>query len=227
MRGRMVERMLRIWLVIATLSLGLGACGGDADAPKAPGAADETPRAEAAIVTADDPPAPGSDEQAATAAAPPVVDCAAHVEPSVKRFNRRRDVIREPFALVTVARDMPRLSRASYRPRAGRLAGVKLPIGLRAGHSATLRVSAVHREHAALLYRDQTRLANRVEDGDEAVNFKPCQADTPAFSGGTVGPITGWAGALIVTGPRCIRLELRVDGERRPDIRLPLGRRCR
>jgi hypothetical protein len=202
--------MPRIWLVMATLALGLGACGGGADASKARGATDAPRR-----------------EQAATAAAPPVVGCATHVEPSLNRFNRRRDVIRGPFALVTLARDMPRLSQASYRPRAGRLAGVKLPIGLGAGHRATLRVSPAQREHAALLYRHQTQRANRVPDGDQAVTFKSCPADTPAFTGGTVGPITGWAGELIVTGPRCVRLELLVDGERRPDIRLPLGRRCR
>lgn len=145
----------------------------------------------------------------------------------MKSFNSRRDVVRGPFALVTVAGDMPRLSRASYRPRAGRLAGVKLPVGLRPGHRATLRVTPAQRGHAALLYRNQTRDASRVRDGDQAVAFEPCPTDAPAFIGGTVGPITGWAGALIVTGPRCIRLEVRVDGDRRPDIRLPLGRRCR
>lgn len=204
--------MVRIWLFVATLSLGLGACGGDADSTKAPGAADEPRRPQVAGA--------------------PVVSCAARAEPSVKEFDRRRDIIRGPFALVTLARDLPRLSRASYRPRGGRLKGVKLPVGLRAGHRATLRVSAAQSKQAALLYRPKTRAANRIQDGDQAVTFNPCQPETPAFStgvasGGTVGPITGWAGSLIVTGPRCVRLELRVDGERQPDIRLPLGRPCR
>jgi len=160
------------------------------------------------------------------ASEPPVVGCAARAEPSVERFDRRRDVIRGAFALVTVERDMPRLSRASYRPRAGWLAGAKLPVGVRAGHKAELRVSAAGRDHAALLYREATRDANRIDDGDVAVVFEPCRADAPAFSGGTVGSITGWAVALIVTGPQCVRLEVWVDGTRRPDILLPLGRRC-
>lgn len=103
---------------------------------------------------------------------------------------------------------------------------MKLPVGLRAGHAARLRVSTAQREQAALVYGRLNRTARRVQDGESAVSFKPCEADAPAFSGGTVGSLTGWAGGLIVTGPRCIRLELLVDGTRRPDIRLPLGRRC-
>lgn len=168
-----------------------------------------------------------SDGGEAAAATPPVVGCAIRAEPSVKRFTRQRDVVRGPFALVTVARDLPRLSQRSYRARDGRLAGVKLPVGLRVGHSATLSVAPNQRAYAALTYREETRDARRIQNGDEAVTFKPCPAETPAFHGGTVGPITGWAGALIIAGPRCVRLQVRVDGQHRPDIKLPLGRRCR
>ena len=168
-----------------------------------------------------------SDGGEAAAAAPPVVGCAMRAERSVKRFARRRDVIRGPFALVTVARDLPRLSQRSYRPRDGRLSGVNLPVGLRVGHSATLGVAPNQRAYAALAYREETRDARRIQNGDEAVAFKPCPADTPAFDGGTVDTITGWAGALIIAGPRCVRLQVRVDGQRRSDIELPLGRRCR
>jgi hypothetical protein len=167
------------------------------------------------------------DGQALAAPEPPVVDCATRAEPSIASFDPERDIVRGPFALVTVARDLPRLSRASYRPRGGRLAGVKLPVGLRDGHTATLSVAPAQRAHVALMYREATRDATSITEGDDAVSFRPCPAATPAFSGGTVGPVTGWAGELMVTGPRCVRLELRVDGERRRNIRLPLGRRCR
>jgi hypothetical protein len=159
-------------------------------------------------------------------AAPPVVGCANRAEPSVERFERQRDVIRGSFALVTVARDLPRLSQASYRRRAGRLAGIKLPVGLRLGHTATLSIAPSQRGHASLTYRPEARVAGRIEDGDNVVAFRSCRADTPAFTGKTVGPTTGWAGALNLTGPRCIRLQVRVDGRRQPDIRLPLGRQC-
>jgi hypothetical protein len=191
--------VLRIRLLAASCVLGLTACGASATA-------------------AEEAPAP----------APPIVDCATHVEPSVEKFDKRRDIVRGALALVTLRRDLRRSEKASFRPVKGRLAGVKLPIGVRADHSATLRVSAGHRRHAALIHRDETRDANRIADGDRAVTFVPCAADVPAFSGeGTVGPITGWAGALIVTGARCVRLGVTVDGKRKPDVRLPLGRRCR
>jgi hypothetical protein len=169
--------------------------------------------------------APISDA-AALGAPVPVIACATRAEPSVARFDPKRDMVRGPFALVTIKRELPRLSGASYRPSAGRLPVVKLPVGLRAGHRATLRVPATQRAHAALIFRHGTRNAKRIQDGDRAVTFSPCPPDTPAFSGATVGRTTGWAGALMVTGPRCIRLKLRVDGRRRPAIRLPLGRPC-
>ena len=156
----------------------------------------------------------------------PVVDCASHVEPSLERFMRGRDTVRGPFALVTSAGTLRRLSGESYRPKRGRDSGAKLPVALRAGHRATLRVSPAQRRHAGLTFTDRTRGAHRVAGADQTVVFEPCAADTPAFSGGVVGPITGWAGAIIVSGPRCIRLQLWVDGERARDIRLPLGRRC-
>ena len=157
-------------------------------------------------------------------AAPPVVDCSMRVEPSPTPFDRRYDIVRGPFALVTLARTMPRLSHASYRPSAGRLKGIKLPVGVRAGHTATLRISPSQRDHAALLYGLQPTPTDdydhSVLHGDEAVTFKACAADT-------AGQVTGWPGSLGVTGSRCIRLQVWTDGARRPDIRLPLGRRCR
>src|SRR4051794_8475922 len=79
---------------------------------------------------------------AVTLGAPvPVIGCATRTEPSVARFDPKRDVVRGPFALVTIKRDLPRLVRAPNRPSAGRLPVVKLPVGLRAGHRATLRVA--------------------------------------------------------------------------------------
>jgi hypothetical protein len=168
-----------------------------------------------------------SNDGEAAAATGPVVGCDDRAEPTVNGFSRKRDVVRGPFALLTVARDLPRLSRASYRPRNGQLATVKLPAGLRAAHRATLRVAPRQRRYAALSYRSATRTAATVQAGDQAVTFIPCTPDTPAFSGGgTVGSTTGWAGNLVVTGPRCLRLQVRVDGRRQPDIALPLGRRC-
>jgi len=154
-------------------------------------------------------------------AAPHVVDCALSAQSGMTQFDEDRDYVRGPFSLVTLARLMPRLSQASYLPRDGRLKGIKLPVGLRAGHTATLRIHPGQRRHAALLYGLQpTYTDHSVLAGDAAVTFKPCAADT-------AGPVTAWAGALNVTGPGCIRLQVLTDGARRRDIRLPLGRPCR
>jgi hypothetical protein len=95
------------------LSFGLLSCGGDGRAPNAPeDAASRTsqPVAAASTVTL-------VDDDDVAEAAPPVVNCVTHVEPSVKRFDPRRDIVRGPFALVTVRSDLNLLSRASYEPR--------------------------------------------------------------------------------------------------------------
>lgn len=102
--------MLRGRLLVATLSLGLAACDGGAEAPQASGAGKD--RRQAAVATAAERRARGSLEQAAKPPTPTLVGCTEHVEPTVERFDRRRDITRGPFALVTVARDIPTLSRA-------------------------------------------------------------------------------------------------------------------
>ncbi len=171
----------------------------------------------------------GSDDPTASdnrAADSPVVGCATHVEPNIKRIDAHGNTIRGPFAVIGTVREVSRRAASTFIARRGALAGAKLPVALRAGHRATLRVSPGQRAHAALLFREQTSRATRIEDGDQAATFVPCAPDAPAFSGGRVGPITGWPGSVIVTGPRCVRLELRVDSSRLPDIRLPMGRSC-
>lgn len=145
----------------------------------------------------------------------------------MREFKPAHDLIREEFALLTLRRNMPQLRRASYRMRAGRLPGVKLPVGLRTGHTATLRVSPQQSDRVSLIYRREAQRARQVRGGDQAVRFRSCPAETPAFSHrGKVGPLTGWAGALRVSGPLCVRLQVQVDGEPREEIRLPLGRPC-
>ncbi|HEV3000929.1 MAG TPA: hypothetical protein VGW75_09350 [Solirubrobacteraceae bacterium] len=135
--------------------------------------------------------------------------------------------MRGPFALISI-RGVERRPASSFEPEDGRLAGTKFPAALRAGHSAVVRIAEPDQAHAALLVRAATREARSLREGDVAVRYVPCRPDTPRFGGrGSVGPTTGWAGALIVTGPRCVTLELTVDGRRRRDVRLRLGARCR
>jgi hypothetical protein len=168
---------------------------------------------------------PGGADRAAAAPAP--VGCEQRAEPGLAAFDPARDTIRGPFAIVTTARDVARQPAAAFRPRRGRLGGAKLPVALRAGHRATLSVTPGQRASVALQARPATRAATTIRAADAAVTYTSCPAGTPAYGGGTVGPITGWAGAVIVSGPRCVRLELAIDGVPQPEIALPLGRPCR
>jgi hypothetical protein len=78
-----------------------------------------------------------------------------------------------------------------------------------------------------LLYRQATRLAERPQDADRVLRFRPCAPGTPYFSGaGTVGPRTGYPGALIADRRKCVRVRV-TRGGRRWTARIPLGRRCR
>lgn len=157
----------------------------------------------------------------------PSVICSERAEPSPRRFDSRRDIVRGPFALIAIRGVPGRRPASSFRPRDGRLAGTKFPVALRAGHTAVVRVSRADAADASLLALGVTRNARRISDGDVAVRYEPCAPDTARFDGsGAVGQITGWAGSLIVTGPRCVTLQITVDGNRRPDVSLPLGRRC-
>lgn len=155
-----------------------------------------------------------------------VLRCADRAEPGPRGFTFRRDVVRGAFALIAV-RGIGRRPRGSFEPRDGRLSGTKFPVAVRAGHGAEVRIAPKDAHAAALLVGD-TRAADSVADGAPAARYAPCAADTPRFSGGgTVGPITGWAGALVVTGPRCVTLHVTVDGRRRRNVELPLGADCR
>lgn len=95
--------------------------------------------------------------------------------------------------------------------------------------AVTPAIAPEDREHASFVFdhgRHGRRIGPywsfRVSDGVPRVRFKACPADEPMFSGpGTVGPWTGFPGAMIVAGARCLTLELRERG--RPTLRYYLG----
>lgn len=121
----------------------------------------------------------------------------------------------------------PLLGATTLERQPGRDIAVKNPVSLRARHRATIRVAKAQARHAGLLYTTGTQDAMRVPDADRSVRFSACRADQKRFSdAGVVGPFTFWAGAIMVDAPRCVRLELVVDGRRQRDVRVPVGRRC-
>ena len=151
-------------------------------------------------------------------AAPPLVDCAQRAEPSPPRPSDERWILAGPVAWPRVASDV------FTRHRDTGSVSVKRGISVAAGQTVTVRVTT---RGAALIYRPSTRLAHRPADADRALRFRPCAPDTPQFSDdGTVGPRTGFPGALIADRRMCVRVRVSAGG-RRWYARIPVGRRCR
>jgi hypothetical protein len=146
----------------------------------------------------------------------PSVGCAQRAEPSPPPPTAADWIVAGPIA-------WPRLlDFAVTRKRGG--VSVKRGISVAAGAPVTVRVLT---RGAALIYRPATRLAERPQDADRVLRFRPCAPGTPRFSGvGTVGPRTGYPGALIADRRKCVRVRV-TRGGRRWTARIPIGRRCR
>ena len=150
---------------------------------------------------------------------PPVADCAqSAVGPTPVRSER--DVRFGRFRLLG-ARSLADEPRASFRRDAeGRYRASKVPATLPPGRRATLRVARADRGDASLMYAqggargsDSHYPRFRISDGRQAERFRAC-AERP----------TVWPGYLVARGPRCIRLEARVDGGEWMRRRVAFGR---
>jgi hypothetical protein len=149
-------------------------------------------------------------------AAPPVVGCARRAEPSPPAPTADRWIVAGPVA-------WPRVDHDPISRRRGGVS-VKRGISVAAGAAVTVRVIT---RGAALVYRPATRLAERPDDADRVLRFRPCAPETPGFSsGGTVGPRTGFPGGLIAERRMCVRVRVSRGG-RHWRARIPVGRRCR
>ena len=131
------------------------------------------------------------------------------VEPPVRAFNPRRDLISGPAALVGWRELARRTVKRSFEPKDGKLGGAKLPLAARAGHTVRLRVAPDQVGRVFLDFTGQAGLE---------VRAVPCPRRQAR--------ITAWPGAVSVTGPVCARLLIYDNGKRRADLRLPLGRTC-
>jgi hypothetical protein len=115
------------------------------------------------------------------------------------------DVVVGPAALrgIRTWSDEPRVN---LRPKDGRPALAKVPVVLAPGATLELSVSAHRRGEVGLGYTAGTRAPARVAAADPAVRFEACFGDVP----------TGWPGAFVLDGPRCVSFVMRVGGELRP-----------
>ena len=151
---------------------------------------------------------------AIAAASVPTVGCARHVEPSPPVPSAENWVVAGPVAFGARHHGTTR--------RTGTI-GKKAGLSVDAGGAVTLRVLS---PRAGLVYRPKTRHAETWKDADRVLRVKPCAPDHPNFSDdGTVGPRTGFAGAILADRPKCVRVRVSRGGGSWV-ARLPIGRRC-
>lgn len=130
---------------------------------------------------------------------------------------RRNAAVSGPVALVGVAayRNAP---AKSFAPRNGRFPSLKVLVVVERGSPTSLMVSAFDQQPVRLLYdesvwRDDNRY--RLSEGDHAVTFEPCEDRRS----------TQFNGAFLMRGPRCVGLEVWVEGERQARaLQVPFGR---
>jgi hypothetical protein len=147
-------------------------------------------------------------------AAVATVGCSSHAEPSPPVPDPARWVVAGPVAFAAKHNGTTR-RRGSVGKKAG--------ISVDAGSPVTLRMLT---PRAGLIYRQKTRLAESWRDADRVLRVKPCAPDHPNFSDdGTVGPRTGFAGALIADRAKCVRVRVSRDAQSWV-ARIPVGRRC-
>lgn len=213
------------------------ASGADAPQPR-----DEAALARARAEPADGPPRNGFVRDCASRAEPPTrpvdgevavgplrfspVIASSATEPASTFESRARQVGFRRYLDGQRGRRLPE----GQRKRLRRLArshheALKIYVIVKAGARVTLAVPRAHRRHLGLLYDNESSsgrpvgpyFSYRVSDGDSAVRFEACGRDERPFgSRPPGGPYTAFPGGMVVAGPRCVPLEVRVEGRRRP-----------
>jgi len=133
--------------------------------------------------------------------------------------------------LIFIGLDRPQ----RWRQRRGADGTMKIPVVLREGTAVTVTIRPIGRTRARLDFdrEEWTRTGRRVAggDGQRAVRFHACPANTPRFSDGRpIGPWTGYNGGFLVDRPGCVRLTVSAEAmptmRRRAALGVPVSR-CR
>jgi hypothetical protein len=152
------------------------------------------------------------------ASAAPVADCgqaAIPLEP-VEAEARPSDIRFGQFRLLAARRAREQPPGAFKRGRDGKYRGQKIAAALPPGPRARLAVARKDRRNASLLYaRPQPDGGRyRIRQGRAVERFEPCPDRE----------LTIWPGYVIVRGPRCVTLEVRVGDGRAVRKRVAFGR---
>jgi hypothetical protein len=160
-------------------------------------------------------------DEAATVPAAAALTCRDRVEgaPGLPTFERSEDFVVGPVVfdgLKGTARRVRRHpSAVARRYRAGEGA-VKILAGVRAGARVRVAVAPRSRPFVGFVYgpsRDPRDPRDRVQDGEQLVEFRGCPANERRRDGeGSVGARTYFAGGLLVAEARCLHLRVSVGG---------------
>jgi len=157
-----------------------------------------------------------------------VRNCRSAVYGDVGKNWRRNAIGVGPIAFVQ-AKAFARWSRSSFAPVRGttdRYHAQKVLVVVDSGATVTVTVPAAELRSFSLLYDPSQFDENsyRVANGERKVTFHACRWQQ---SGGFM---PGFNGGFIVAGPRCVSLNVFVNGKPRARLSLPLGvaaRGCR
>lgn len=165
----------------------------------------------------------------ATSAAAPkpdeTLDCSERVEPppvgGTEGLGYTRIVLKDDAGLGISLMPPPSQRRAGGK----RLYVWKMPLALTASKRVFVQIDRRDKHLARFEFLER----GAFQKLPRTLRIESCSADEPRFSGeGTVGPETGWAGALVATRPAlCLRvrvIDLADNSLRR--VVLPLGGDC-
>jgi hypothetical protein len=150
-----------------------------------------------------------------------VADCSTRSMASFPAaFTRRSNLVVGPLAMIGAG------GTALFVPAAG---GNKFPLLVKAGHRVTIELSAATRATAGLAYGPLPQGEVRLRDAHRVVTFIACLRDEPSGSSADGQPVTFWAGGILATSPRCVPLQIWIDGASHPrQVVVHLGRHgCR
>lgn len=103
--------------------------------------------------------------------------------------------------------------------------GQKFPLLVKAGHTVTVEVPSSFRKTAGLAYGPFPDGPIQVAQAHDTITFVACGRNEPSGSSAG-GPVTFWSGFVMTSVPRCLPLDVYVDGEsspRRVEIALGAG----
>lgn len=190
--------MRTICLLTATLALAAGCSSGSDEAVAEPAS---PPSAETDAPPARDEPSPSPSGEKARRV---VLDCSTQSMADFgDAFADPRNLIVGPLLLVGAAEATPEAVVLAHD-------GQKFPLLVKAGRTVTVGLPRSVRPTAGLAYGPFPDGRIRVDQAHDKITFVSCDPDEAGSSAG--GPVTFWSGFVMTSVPRCLPLDVWMDG---------------